>query len=99
MSAAGLQQAAKRLTSDAKGFAPVKPLPGKGARPGEKSTGRPSAGGAASANTLQELDFAAREYWPAVQLTSSDGIFTFSVQPIKSIGLVGGGVFLFKQPV
>ena len=99
MSAAGLQQAAKRLTSEAKGFEPVKPVPNKGARPGERSTGRPSAGGAAGANTLQELDFAAREYWPAVQLASSDGIFTFSVQPIKSIGLVGGGVFLFKQPV
>lgn len=99
MSASGLQQAAKRLTSEAKGFEPVKPVPSKGARPGEKSTGRPSSGGAASTNTLQELDFTAREYWPAVELTSSDGIFTFSVQPIKSIGLVGGGVFLFDEPV
>lgn len=99
MSASGLQQAAKRLTSEAKGFEAVKPLPNKGARPGEKSTGRPSSGGAAGVNTLQELNFTAREYWDAVELTSSDGIFTFSVQPIKSIGLVGGGVFLFDEPV
>lgn len=99
MSAAGLQQAAKRLTSEAKGFEPVKAVPTKGARPGERSTGRPSSGGGTTVNTLQELDFAAREYWPAVELASSDGLFTFTVQPIKKISLVGGGVFLFDEPV
>lgn len=101
MSASGLQQAAKRLTAKSKGFEPVKTVPNKGARPGERSTGRPSASTgqtATATGSFEESDFALRTYWGPAVLTSSDGIFTIEVEPIKSIALTGGGVFNFQAP-
>lgn len=98
MSGASLQDAARRLVSEKPGWKPAKPAPTKGARPGETATGRPSSAQAATAATFEESDFSLRQYWDPVTLTSSDGIFSFEVEPIRQIALVGEGTFSFEEP-
>lgn len=98
MSSSGLREAGRRLLGDGRGFEALKPAPAKGARPGAVATGRPASAGNSDRN-LAESDYAQREYWPAVTVTSTDGIFTLQVDPIKKIALEGGAVFTFKQPV
>lgn len=99
MSAAKLQQAASRLVV-ATGAAKARTVPqAKGAKAGAVSTGRPSSGGTGSGSSLAESDFTLRQYWPTVNFSSSDGLFTVQVQPIKSINLGGSKVLTFKQPV
>lgn len=98
MSSSDLREAGLRLLGGGRGFESLKPVPVKGARPGAVSTGRP-ASARNSAQDLAESDYAQREYWSAVTLTSTDGIFTLQVQPIKKIALEDGAVFTFKQPV
>ncbi len=98
MSSASLQEAARRLVSKAPGWEPVRPAPVKGARSGETATGRPSSAPSADATSFEESDASLREYFPAVTYTSSDGLFTFEVEPIRQISLVGDGTFIFDEP-
>lgn len=99
MSAAKLQQAASRLVVST-GAAKARSAPqAKGAKAGAVSTGRPSSGGSGSGSSLAESDFTLRQFWPTVNFSSSDGLFTVQVQPIKSINLGGSKVMTFKQPV
>lgn len=98
MSASDLRQAVRRLTGGASGFEPLKPLVTKGARPGTIATGRPASGQSGTANNLVENSYAEREYWSAVTLESTDGIFTLEIEPIKRVVLEGGGSLEFKQP-
>ncbi len=98
MSGASLQDAARRLVSEQPGWKPTKPAPNKGARPGEIATGRPASAESGEGTVLEESDFELREYWDPVELTSSDGLFTFEVEPIRQISLVGDGLFTFAEP-
>ncbi len=98
MSGADLRDAGRRLTGDGRAFQALKPAPGKGGKPGTVSTGRPASGGGQTTG-FAESDYTQRQYWPAVTLTSTDGIFTLQVEPIKQLSLDSGAVFTFKQPV
>lgn len=97
MTATTLQQAARRLVSQKAAFEAIKRAPPKGARAGERTTGRPASAAGAS-NTFVESDAALREYFAQTSLTSTDGIFTIEVRPIKKVYLNGGGVLEFKNP-
>lgn len=100
MSAAKLQQATNRLVPKTNAGQAAKAAPqAKGAKPGQVSTGRPSSGSSGSGGGFAESDYTLRTYWPAVTYTSSDGLFTVEVQPIKSINLGGSSEMTFKQPV
>lgn len=99
MSSSELRNQVLRLTGDRRVFEPLKAQPVKGARPGEVSTGRPSSGGSAQPLTLAESDFTLREYWPAVEVESTDGIFTLEIEPIRQVTLEGGGAITFREPV
>lgn len=100
MSAEKLQRALQKLIDSGKDFVPFEPAPEKGARPATRSVGRPGGssqpGGAAG---FAESDYLQREYWPAQTLESSDGIFTFEYEPIKSILLDSGYRATFQEPV
>ena len=98
MSASDLRQAVRRLTGGGRGFEPLKPLVTKGARPGTIATGRPASAQSGVGSDLVENSYAEREYWPAVTVESTDGIFTLEIEPIKRVVLEGGGSFDFKQP-
>lgn len=98
MSASDLRKAALRLTQGGGGFNPLKPAETVGRRPGAIATGRPSAAGQGGATALVETDYDARTYWPKVEYTSSDGIFTIEVEPIRRIELEDGRSIEFKEP-
>lgn len=59
-----------------------------------------SGGGIAS--PLIETTYASRQYWPEVNITSTDGFITFALSPIKQIGFTdanGDAVQIqYKQP-
>jgi len=64
--------------------APATPIPAS------RGVGRPAAGNASSAgggisSPLTEREYADRTYHPAKTLTTSDGIFTLVVNPVKKI--------------
>lgn len=98
MAASELQKAVEKLVKREPGWKAFEPPPNVGARPGEVSKGRPASSSPSSAATLEESDAALREYFSARMLTSSDGLFTIEVRPIKKIVLVGNGAFIFKEP-
>lgn len=62
-----------------------------------------TGGGGGIASPLTEASYAAREYWPVEVLTSSDGLLTFRVKPIKKIVQADANdaevVQVFAQPV
>lgn len=65
-------------------------VPPRGALAAQKGVGNyvpprsaPGAGGVAS--PLTEPDYTAREYWPEQTLTSSDGLLSFRLKPIKKL--------------
>lgn len=98
MSASDLRDVTRRLVG-AGGAASeaLKPAPVKGAKPGGVATGRPSSGGAGN-GAMVETAFEDREYWGSVDFTSSDGLFTIQVDPIKKVVLEGGRSIEFKEP-
>ena len=44
-----------------------------------------AAGGVGIASPLTEADYATREYWAEKTITSSDGLLSFRIKPIKKI--------------
>lgn len=99
-SASELDKAIEKLTQREKGWAQFKAAPSVGARPGTVTTGRPSSTGGTGGGAFAESDYTAREYWPERELArTTDGLFVFLGQPIKSIALEGGGTATFKEPV
>lgn len=98
MTAKTLQNAALRLVSQRAGFTGVKPAPAKGARPGEKTTGRPSSAANAAALSLVESDASLREYFAPVNFLSADGLFSIQVSRIKKVVLEENGAMEFKSP-
>ena len=85
----------------------LKPLEPRGALAGKRATAEykaPATGtGGGIASPLTEASYAAREYWPVEVLTSSDGLLTFRVKPIKKIVQADANdaevVQIFAQPV
>lgn len=58
-----------------------------GRRPGETSTGRPSttSGSGTGGGSFKESDYTLREYHPMVVKHTSDGVFSFEIEPIKKV--------------
>lgn len=74
--------------------------PTVGARVGLVATGRGSVStGGGGSVALEEDDYTQREYWTTVNKTSTDGLLTIQIKPIKSILLTDGSRATFKQPV
>jgi hypothetical protein len=54
--------------------------------PSRSGSAKPkTTGGAGIASPLVETAFADRNYWPTVALTSTDGLLTWEVDPIKKV--------------
>ena len=101
MAASELQKAVEKLIKTEPGWKAFEPVAPVGGRAGAVSTGRPSSASPTSAPlspTLEESDAALREYFGARLLTSSDGLFTIELRPIKKIVLTGDGALIFKDP-
>ncbi|MCJ8168627.1 hypothetical protein [Atopomonas sediminilitoris] len=47
----------------------------------------PASGGGGISSPLTETSAAARTHWPEQTLTSSDGLFTFAIKPVKKVTL------------
>lgn len=101
MSASELQKAVDKLIKREPGWKAATQPPNKGPKPGKVATGYPAspAGQQSGGVAFVESDYTQREYWPAINITSSDGLFVLSYQPIKSVLLEGGDRATFKQPV
>ncbi len=95
--ASELDKAVEKLTRRENGWAQFKRAPAVGGRPGAVTTGRPSSSTQQS-SAFVEKDAALREYWPAVTLLSSDGLFSIEIEPIKKIILADDSAAEFKQP-
>lgn len=99
MSSKSLQQSIERLVTKDPGWHPLGTAPAVGARPASKAVGRPGGTQQTSGSfDFIETLYSAREYWPAVQVTSSDGVFTLEIEPIKSILLDTGERAQFQEP-
>lgn len=92
-----LEKALRRIVQEQKGWAKFVPPEAKGARPGTVGTGVPASAGEGGA-TIEEEDASLRTYWPAKTLTSTDGLFTLQVEPIKSLRLRSGDDATFDNP-
>lgn len=95
--ASPLQEAIERLIKKEPGWRNFAPKPAVGGRPGSVSIGTPGAG-ADGGLAFEEDDFEQREYWPERTLLSSDGFFSFSYRPIRSILLKDGTRATFQEP-
>lgn len=94
-----LQRALQRLVDSGRDFEPFEPLPERGERPPTRSVGAPGGNPRRSSSGFVEADYLEREYWPAQEIESSDGIFTLEVEPIRSILLDSGERAEFAEPV
>lgn len=93
-----LQQALARLLARdpawRRALPPADPLGAVARARGVALSTEQQGGGSAFA----EADASKREYWAARTLTTTDGLFTFEVEPIKSILLVSGDRATFADP-
>ncbi len=69
-----------------------------GPRSSQTSVGRKASTDGGTASDLVEASYASREWWPAVTVTTSDGVFTIEETPIKSVLLTSGARIRFAQP-
>lgn len=98
-SAAAVADAISRLAGSGPGFEPLAPAAAKGAKPGKISSGRPAETATATASGgSEELDYAQREYYAARPLATTDGVFVFMREPIKSVLMVGNYRDRYKEP-
>ncbi|WP_068634723.1 hypothetical protein [Thauera butanivorans] len=93
-----LEKALQRLLEREPGWKHFVRPEAKGARPAAVGTGVPADGGAQGGGVFDEADAALRTYYPARTLTSTDGLFTFRIEPIKSLRLTSGHNATFKDP-
>ena len=94
-SAAAVADAISRLAGSGPGFEPLAPAAAKGAKPGKISSGRPAE---TASGGSEELDYAQREYYAARPLATTDGVFVFMREPIKSVLMVGNYRDRYKEP-
>lgn len=97
MSARDVQQALRRLVGTEAGYVPLDDSPQVGARPGAVSVGHPGGGGGFGVE-FAEMDYLLREYWAPRMIASTDGIFAWQEEPIRSLTLESGGKATFAQP-
>lgn len=94
-----LEEAINKLVRKEPGWAKFVQKPSVGARAGGVTVGTPGAApGGTGGQIFDEADFAQREYWPERTLLSSDGYFSFSYRPIRSILLEDGTRATFEEP-
>lgn len=96
--ASPLQEAVERLLKKEPGWKNFIKKPTVGGRAGSVSVGTPGAGPGGNGGVFDEADFDQREYWPERTLLSSDGFFSFSYRPIRSILLEDGSRATFEEP-
>lgn len=96
MAASELQKAIDRLVQQEPGWKKFTQPPAAGGRSGARSTGYP--GSKTGQFVFAETDAALREHYDERTIISSDGFFSFSYRPIKSIDLEGGNKATFKEP-
>lgn len=98
-----IQRAIQALVEREPGWQRFQPAPTKGAKPAAIGKGVPGgAGSSRGGGGLEESDYNQRTFWPVSTLSTfvtSDGIFMHEEEPLKSISLVGGGLFSLKEPV
>lgn len=64
----------------------VEPRGTVAAKQGRGDYTEPTAGGAAGiASPLTEADYSSRQYWPDQTITSTDGLLSFRIKPIKQL--------------
>ena len=78
-----LTTGAKPARKQLKALDPIGALAAKRGRADYTEPDAPSSTGIAS--PLSEPDFTAREFWPEKVITSTDGLFSFKIKPIKSL--------------
>lgn len=67
-------------------LAPIEPRGGLAAKQGRGDYQEPEAStGGGIASPLTEADYDTREYWAEKTITSSDGLLSFRIKPIKKI--------------
>lgn len=93
-----LQEAVNKLVQQEPKWATFLPKPTVGARPGGVTVGTPGSTSGNGGQVFDEADFTQREYWPQRTLLSSDGFFSFSYRPIRSILLEDGTRATFEEP-
>lgn len=77
---------------------PLVPKPAQGKKPAVVGKGAPAATAAGSDGSFVETAFADRTYWPDETVSSTDGVFTLILKPIKKVSLQGGGSIQFADP-
>ena len=97
MAASDLQDALEKLVGKGRGWTPLDGRPKVGARLGGIGSG--AAGDASGGSGFAEDDYTKREHYAERTVISSDGFFSFSYKPIKSILLDTGSRATFKEPV
>lgn len=74
------------------------PKPPQGKKKAVVGKGRTPAASGGSGNSLTELTYATREYWPTRTIYSSDGSIAIQVRPVKAVVLTTGARLEFKEP-
>jgi hypothetical protein len=73
--------------------------PNQGAKPPAVGRAKAAAGsGVGGSGDLTESSADSRTYWDTQTIVSSDGIFTFEIDPIKSVSLIDGRKINFAEP-
>ena len=99
-----LTEALRLLTEEANPGAKAKPLATRGTAPTVTSAAllAGASGAAGIASPLVETDYADREFHAAVVITSTDGLFTLRIKPVKKIYMKDAAskdaVLEFKSP-
>jgi hypothetical protein len=94
-----LEKALQRLLEREPGWKNFIRPENKGARPAAVGTGLPATSEQQRGGAFEEEDAALRTYYPVKTLTSTDGLFTLQIEPIKSIRLSSGDDAKFAEPV
>jgi hypothetical protein len=76
---------------------PVGALPPQRGRADYKAPATGAAGGSGIASPLIEQDYTARTYWSDVTVTSTDGLRSFVIKPIKEITQLDASLETVKQ--
>lgn len=82
--ASELDKAIEKLVRREPGWKKFVPAPAVGARPGVRTTGRPSAN-AGQLGDLVESDYTTRAWWPEYTVETTDGVFSFVFEDVRTI--------------
>lgn len=74
----------------------LQPAREQGSKGPEVGKGKAGAGG--SSGEMVEASYGDRTYWDDRTYTTSDGVFTFIVKPIKKVTFTSGHSITFAEP-